>query len=81
MDALNESQRREVLQKILNAIERKFMGPEPDTKALREKHEARVLQSATAEEFEQAIVQLQEFAQKRSAFVLRELQKVRSASR
>jgi spore coat protein CotH len=35
----------------------------------------------STEEFEQAIVQLQEFAQKRSAFVLRELQKVRSASR
>lgn len=58
MEALNESQRREVLQKVLDAIDRKFMGPEPDTKALRAKHEARVLQSATAEEFEQAITDL-----------------------
>jgi len=58
MDALNESQRREVLQKVLDAIDRKFMGPEPDTKALREKHEPRVLRSATGEEFEQAIADL-----------------------
>jgi spore coat protein CotH len=35
----------------------------------------------STEEFEQAIVQLQDFAQKRSAFVLREIQKVRSGSR
>ena len=35
----------------------------------------------STEEFVQAIVQLQEFAQKRSAFVLREIQKVRSGSR
>ena len=35
----------------------------------------------STEEFEQAIVQLQEFARKRSVFVLREIQKVRSGSR
>jgi C-terminal processing protease CtpA/Prc len=58
MVGLNESQRREVLQKVLAAIDRKFMGPEPDTKALREKHERQVLQSATPEAFEQAITQL-----------------------
>jgi C-terminal processing protease CtpA/Prc len=58
MDALNESQRREVFGRVLDAIDRKFMGPEPDTKALRERHEARVVQSATAEDFEQALTDL-----------------------
>jgi hypothetical protein len=58
MDALNESQRREVFGKVLDAIDRKFMGPEPDTKALRERHEAMVVQSATAEDFEQALTDL-----------------------
>jgi C-terminal processing protease CtpA/Prc len=58
MDALNESQRREVLQKVLDAIDRRFMGPEPNTKALREKHEARVVRSDTPEAFEQAITDL-----------------------
>jgi C-terminal processing protease CtpA/Prc len=58
MDGLNESQRRDVLQKVLDAINRKFMGPEPNTKALREKHETRVLRSDTPEAFEQAITDL-----------------------
>jgi hypothetical protein len=37
MVTLNEAQRREVFDKVLATIDRKFMGSEPDIKALREK--------------------------------------------
>jgi carboxyl-terminal processing protease len=55
MPALNESERRVVLQRVLQVVERKFMGPEPDTKGLTEKHERVIVNSATDDEFEQAM--------------------------
>jgi carboxyl-terminal processing protease len=55
MPALNESERRAVLRKVLETVDKKFMGPEPDTKALCEKHEREIANSATAEDFEQAM--------------------------
>lgn len=58
MVTLNEAQRREVLEKVLATIDKKFMGPEPDIKVLREKHERDVLQSETAEDMEQALTRV-----------------------
>jgi carboxyl-terminal processing protease len=55
MRALTESQRRAVLRKVLETVEKKFMGPEPDTMGLAQKHDRDVVQSSTAEEFEQAM--------------------------
>src|SRR5438552_2013359 len=53
MPALNESQRRSVFRKVLETVDKKFMGPEPNTKALAENHGHEIVQSATAEDFEQ----------------------------
>jgi carboxyl-terminal processing protease len=58
MPALNETQRRAVFQKVLGTVDKKFMGPEPDTKTLAQNHEQRVVQSSTAEEFEQTMNQM-----------------------
>jgi hypothetical protein len=55
---LNEAQRRAVLEKVLETVDKKFMGPEPDIKRLRQQHESAVLQSTTTEEVEQAITSL-----------------------
>jgi carboxyl-terminal processing protease len=55
MAVLSESQRREVFRKVLEIVDQKFMGPEPDTRTLSEKHEWNAVHSGTAEEFEQAI--------------------------
>src|SRR6266536_1020187 len=55
MPALTESQRRAVLRKVLEPADEKFMGPEPDTKGLAQKHDQHVVHSTTAEEFEQAM--------------------------
>jgi C-terminal processing protease CtpA/Prc len=54
VEFLNESQRRAVFMKVLEAVDNKFMGSDPDTNALREQHERQILQSSTAEEFEAA---------------------------
>jgi C-terminal processing protease CtpA/Prc len=58
MPILNESERRSVLRSVLQTIDQKFMGPEADTKQLAEKHEQKVVQSTTGEEFEQAMNQM-----------------------
>src|SRR5262245_64313512 len=58
MPILNESERRSVFRSVLHTIDKKFMGPEADTKTLAEKHEQRIVQSTTTEEFEQAINQM-----------------------
>src|SRR5918996_5493223 len=55
MPALNESECHAILRKVLEAVDAKFMGPEPDTKGLAEKHEKDIVHSTTAEEFEQAM--------------------------
>ena len=53
--SLSEAQRRTVFEKVLDTVSKKFMGPEPDIQKLRRDHEREAVQSATAEEFEQAI--------------------------
>jgi C-terminal processing protease CtpA/Prc len=58
MVTLTESQRRDVFQRVLVLIEKKFMGPDVNTTALRARHEADVLKSATPESFEEALTNL-----------------------
>lgn len=52
---LSESQRRDVLSKVLQTIDKQFMGAQPDTARLRPEHEAAIIQSADAEQFEAAV--------------------------
>ncbi len=55
MDFLTESQRRAVFAKVLQTVDKKFMGSEPHTKTLRQNHESQVLQCRNGEEFETAM--------------------------
>lgn len=58
MEFLNESQRQAVLAKVLETIDNKFAatnGNVPDTRKLRNEHEALVVGSAGPDEFERAI--------------------------
>ena len=55
MPVIDELQRRSVLAKVLATIDDKFMGAEPDTRSMREEHEAQILGADTAEDFEQAM--------------------------
>lgn len=55
MNAPNEAQRRTILNHVLTVIERKFMGTEPDTAALRERHEQDIARAETTAEFEDAM--------------------------
>jgi C-terminal processing protease CtpA/Prc len=55
MNAPTEVQRRAVLNHVLSIIDRKFMGEDPDTNALREKHEEKVARAQTRAEFEDAM--------------------------
>lgn len=52
---LSESQRREVLSKVLQTIDRQFMGAEPDTERLRQEHESAIIDSADTDQFETAM--------------------------
>ncbi|MCC7241469.1 MAG: hypothetical protein IT180_06065 [Acidobacteria bacterium] len=52
---LSESQRRDVLSKVLQTIDKQFMGAEPDTAGLRREHEAAIVGSTDADEFEAAV--------------------------
>lgn len=58
MGFLNESQRREMFTKVLQTVDKKFMGPDADTKKLREDHEPAIVRSETGEQFEQAVNQM-----------------------
>jgi len=58
MTALTEAQRRTVFDKILHLIETRFTGPEPDLRAPRDAHEARIVGAQSAEAFEEAVDQL-----------------------
>ncbi len=58
MTALTEAQRRTVFDKILHLIETRFAGPEPDLRAPRDAHEARIVGAQSAEAFEEAVDQL-----------------------
>ena len=55
MTFLTEPQRRTVFDKVLMLVDTKFAGPDIDVNGLREAHEARVVNSHTPEEFEQAV--------------------------
>ena len=55
MAFLTEAQRRTVFENIIRLIDARFMGAEPDTPKLRQKHEATVISSETPEAFEQAV--------------------------
>jgi C-terminal processing protease CtpA/Prc len=52
---VNEAQRRSVLANVLAAVDQKFIGAEPNTRSLREEHEAEILGADAAEDFEQAM--------------------------
>lgn len=52
---LNASDRRVVLDAVLRAVDTKYMGPDADTGALRQKHEPSVLSANTSDEFESAM--------------------------
>lgn len=55
MTFLTQPQRRAVLDKVLTLVETKFSGPDVNVRQLRDVHEARVLNSETPEDFEQAL--------------------------
>jgi len=55
VEFLNESQRREVFTKVLQTVDKKFMGPDADTAKLRQAHEHEIIGSDSGEAFEQAI--------------------------
>ena len=48
---LKSTERKHVLAAVLAAIDRKFMGPDVDTGALRERHGGRVLRAESGEAF------------------------------
>lgn len=52
---LSESQRRDVLSRVLQTIDKQFMGAEPDTERLRREHEDAIVQSADTDQFEAAV--------------------------
>jgi C-terminal processing protease CtpA/Prc len=52
---LSEQQRREVLSKVLQTIDKQFMGAEPDTAKLRQEHESAIVESADGDQFETAM--------------------------
>ena len=55
MTFLTEAQRRTVFDKVLTLVDTKFAGTDIDVTRLREAHEAHVVNSHTAEDFEQAL--------------------------
>ncbi|HEU4687068.1 MAG TPA: S41 family peptidase [Vicinamibacterales bacterium] len=55
MTFLTEPQRRTVFDKVLTLVDTKFAGTDIDVTRLREAHEARVVNSHTAEDFEEAL--------------------------
>src|SRR4051812_11067835 len=58
VETLTEGQRKAILDKVLETVEQKFIGPAPDASKLRQAHEAAVLRSSTILEMEQAITAL-----------------------
>jgi hypothetical protein len=48
VDFLSASQRRDVFTKVLQTVDKKFTGSNPDTKRLREEHEPQILQCRVA---------------------------------
>lgn len=58
MDTLAAAQRKAVFEKVLETVQRKFVGPVPDVSTLRHDHGSRVLGASTVVEIEQAITAL-----------------------
>jgi carboxyl-terminal processing protease len=58
MPFLSSGDRQSVLEKVLRTIDTKFMGPDVDTNALREKHSQSVIDASTPEAFEAAVTTL-----------------------
>jgi carboxyl-terminal processing protease len=58
LQVLTEAQRRTVFDNVIRLIDTKFMGSEPDTRKLRQEHEAAIVNGDTPEAFEQAIDEL-----------------------
>src|SRR3984893_11392858 len=57
MEILDQPQRRHVLEKVLETVSKKFVAPTssaPDIKKLRDEHQAQIVGSVTAEEFDHA---------------------------
>jgi len=52
---LTESQRRTVLSNVLETINKKFMGADPDVAELRETSDAEIVQADTSDKFEDAV--------------------------
>lgn len=55
MTILAESQRRAVFDRVLTVIDRRFMGADPDTARLRERHEPNVARAESRADFEDAM--------------------------
>jgi C-terminal processing protease CtpA/Prc len=55
MDAPTDAQRRRVLDHVLQVIDRKFMGLDPDTAMLRDRHERDIAGTSTRSGFEDAM--------------------------
>lgn len=69
MTTLTETQRREVLAKVLSTVNAKFMGADPDTRRMRELHEATIVRASSADDFEQAMnAMLKELATSHTGF-------------
>ena len=55
MTSLAESQRSAILDRVLTVIDRRFMGADPDTRLLRERHEPSVVRAESRADFEDAM--------------------------
>src|SRR6188474_3389837 len=55
VEFLTEPQRREVFTKVLQTVDKKFMGPDADTTRLRQEHEREIVGSDSGDTFELAM--------------------------
>jgi hypothetical protein len=55
MNAPTEVQRRPIFNRVLTVVDRKFMGANSDTAALRERHKSSVVSAPTKPQFEDAM--------------------------
>ena len=75
MNAPTEAQRRTILNHVLTVVDCKFMGAEPDSGGLRERHEQNVVGAQTKVDFDDARARLMSFTRNRAAFVRCELER------
>jgi C-terminal processing protease CtpA/Prc len=55
LNAPAEAQRRTILNRVLTVVDRKFMGADPDTAALRDRHEGDIVRAEAGADFEDAM--------------------------